>query len=83
MEFDFPHQDGTGFEKLYPANVSIDVQELIAKLLMYDQAHRMSASQALKDPYFKELRDADQSSVMHPGSVNPRVTNRIGGDSFS
>jgi hypothetical protein len=57
MEFDFPQQAGTGFEKLFPANVSVEVQEIIMNMLMYDQANRMSASQALKSHYFKDLRE--------------------------
>jgi renal tumor antigen len=61
MEFDFKEQVGTGIEKLIPANVSTDVQEIIVKLLAYDQANRMSAGQALKHPYFRDLREADKS----------------------
>jgi len=61
MEFDFKEQVGTGIEKLIPANVSTDFQEIIVKLLAYDQANRMSAGQALKHPYFRDLREADKS----------------------
>jgi renal tumor antigen len=60
MEFDFQPQQGSGLEKLMPANISPDVTEIISKLLTYDYTHRMSASQALKHPYFKDFRDADK-----------------------
>lgn len=43
MEFNFPQKEGTGIAKLIP-NVSPDVQEIITKLLSYDQATRMSCS---------------------------------------
>lgn len=60
MEFNFPMKEGTGIEKLIP-NVSPEVQEIITKLLHYDQANRMSCSQALKHPYFRDLREADKT----------------------
>lgn len=59
MEFDFEDKEGTGIEKLIP-NVSPDVLDVITKLIWYDQANRMSASQALKHPYFRDLREADK-----------------------
>jgi renal tumor antigen len=59
MEFNFTPKQGTGINKLIP-NATADVQEIITKLLLYDQAPRMSASQALKHPYFRELREADK-----------------------
>ena len=36
MEFDFKPQQGTGIEKLMPANVSPEATEIITKLLTYD-----------------------------------------------
>lgn len=68
MEFDFAEQEGTGIEKLIP-NASPDVTEIIVKMLMYDQAQRMSASQALKHPFFKDLRDAEYDSVYNPRRI--------------
>ena len=55
MEFDFPHKKGTGLSPLMPQyEAACDV---ITKLLIYNHNHRMTASQALKHPYFKELRE--------------------------
>ena len=60
MEFNFPKKEGTGIAKLIP-NCSADAQEIITKLLIYDNANRMSAGNALKHPYFRDLREADKS----------------------
>lgn len=59
MEFNFTKKEGTGIGKLIP-NVSQDCREIITKMLIYNADHRMSAGQALKHPYFKELREADK-----------------------
>ena len=58
MEFDFPHKEGTGLTKLIPQYP--DAIDLISKLLIYNHNHRLSAGQALKHPYFKELREQDR-----------------------
>lgn len=60
MEIDFQKQEGTGISKLINF-VSAEAQEIITKLLIYDHNGRMSCGQALRYPYFKELRDADKS----------------------
>ena len=60
MEFNFPPKEGSGIAKLIP-NVSPDAQEIITKLLVYDNSNRMSAGQALKHSYFKDLREMDKS----------------------
>jgi renal tumor antigen len=49
-------QEGTGIEKLIP-HVKPECIELITKLLAYNPDDRLSARQALRHPYFKELRD--------------------------
>lgn len=65
MEFNFPKKDGSGIAKLIP-NVSPDCQDVIIKLLIYNSDNRMSAGQALKHNYFKELRDQDKSFTDPP-----------------
>ena len=42
MEFNFAPKEGSGIAKLIP-NVSPDAQEIITKLLVYDNSNRMSA----------------------------------------
>lgn len=83
MEFNFDPKPATGITKLIP-NASPEVQEIITKLLVYDQAGRMSASQALKHPYFKDLRETDK--FLHENSIGPSAAMRLtkrAGDSFS
>ena len=85
MEFNFPPKEGSGISKLIP-NVSPDAQEIITRMLSYDHSNRMSAGQALKHNYFKELREMDKSLPDNQSiSNNPqgmRLTHR-GADSFS
>lgn len=57
MEFNFPTvAEGTGIPKLIP-HVSPEAVDLIQKLLIYNPDSRITASQAIKHPWFKELRD--------------------------
>lgn len=56
MEFNFPKKDGTGVPKLIP-HVSQECIDVIIKMLAYNPDNRMSAAQALKHPYFKDLRE--------------------------
>lgn len=63
MDFNFAHKDGTGIHKLIP-HVSEDCRELISKLLAYNPDDRLSARQALKHPYFKDLRDQEKRLMM-------------------
>lgn len=58
MDFDFPEKQGSGLSKLIPQYP--DAIDIISKLLIYNHNHRLSAGQALKHPYFKELRDQDR-----------------------
>ena len=85
MEFNFAPKEGSGIAKLIP-NVSPDAQEIITKLLVYDNSNRMSAGQALKHNYFKDLREIDKSLPENQSiSSNPqamRLTHR-GADSLS
>jgi serine/threonine protein kinase len=87
MEFNFPKKEGTGIGKLIP-NVSAECREIITKMLIYNADHRMSAGQALKHPYFKELREADKQMAFNDQlplahlSGMMRLTHR-GADSFS
>jgi renal tumor antigen len=58
MEFNFPEKQGTGITKLIP-HVSADAQDLIMRMLEYNPDDRITATQALKHAYFKEMREAD------------------------
>jgi serine/threonine protein kinase len=76
IEFNFPHTTGTGIAQLIP-HVSVECQELIGKLLIYNPDERMTAKQALNSNYFKDLRTEDtaanQPSIhKEPAAVSPR-----------
>mmetsp|Transcript_111919 Transcript_111919/g.321525 ORF Transcript_111919/g.321525 Transcript_111919/m.321525 type:complete len:515 (+) Transcript_111919:167-1711(+) len=59
MDFNFPEKRGTGIERLIP-HADADLIELMKKLIKYDPDERILARQALKDPYFRELREAEK-----------------------
>jgi len=61
MDFDFPEKKGTGLERLVP-HAEVEVIEIIKKLTRYDPDDRILARQALKDSYFRELRDAEKEA---------------------
>jgi renal tumor antigen len=59
MDFDFPVKQGTGITKLLP-HASPEALDLMMKLLTYNPDERPSAKQALRHPYFKEIRELDK-----------------------
>ena len=54
MEINFTQQSGTGIDRYLP-HVSESCRDLIKKLLVYDSDSRITCTQALNHPYFKEL----------------------------
>mmetsp|Transcript_105083 Transcript_105083/g.234546 ORF Transcript_105083/g.234546 Transcript_105083/m.234546 type:complete len:551 (+) Transcript_105083:102-1754(+) len=62
MDFNFPEKKGTGIERLVP-HADPDLVELMKRLIRYDPDERILARQALKDPYFRDLRDAEKERV--------------------
>jgi renal tumor antigen len=59
MDFNFPEKRGTGIERLVP-HADPGLVEVMKKLIRYDPDERILARQALKDSYFRELRDAEK-----------------------
>ncbi|GBG27147.1 Protein kinase [Hondaea fermentalgiana] len=59
IDFNFSRKKGTGIGQMIP-HVDTHCVDLIEKLLAYDPEERMSARQALRHPYFRELRHADK-----------------------
>lgn len=57
---------GTGLERLCP-HASAEFFELLYKLAKYDPDERILARQALKDPYFRDLRDAEKRQQEQEG----------------
>jgi len=68
MDFNFPEKKGTGIERLVP-HADPELIELMKKLIRYDPDERVLARQALKDPYFRDLRDAEKERLS--GSAPP------------
>ncbi len=60
MKLEFPTKKFVGIAKLIP-HVSAETQDLILKMLTYNADDRYTASQCLKHPYFKELREQDMA----------------------
>jgi len=59
MDFNFPEKKGSGIERLIP-HADPELVELMKKLIRYDPDERILARQALKDPYFRDFRDAEK-----------------------
>mmetsp|Transcript_21045 Transcript_21045/g.33943 ORF Transcript_21045/g.33943 Transcript_21045/m.33943 type:complete len:538 (+) Transcript_21045:77-1690(+) len=66
MDFNFPEKKGRGIETLVP-HADPEVVELMKKLIKYDPDERVLARQALKEPYFKDLRDAEKERLAGGG----------------
>jgi renal tumor antigen len=56
MKLEFTPKKFVGIQKLIP-HASADAQDIILKMLIYNSDDRYTASQCLKHPFFKELRD--------------------------
>ncbi|MEW5304540.1 MAG: hypothetical protein WDW36_007145 [Sanguina aurantia] len=69
MDFNFPPKEGSGILKLIP-HVAPDCSDLVTKLLAYNPDERLSARQALRHPYFRELREAEKR---HKAMLTPDV----------
>ena len=58
MSLDFPEQKGIGIPNLIP-HASADCIDLIVKMLRYDATERITSREALRHPYFREVREAE------------------------
>lgn len=58
ISFDFPEQKGTSIAQLLP-HVGVDGVDVIVKLLKYEASERMSAREAMRHPYFKDIRELE------------------------
>jgi renal tumor antigen len=71
MEINFKPQKYTGFGHMVP-HVSPDAVDIINKMLIYDKDERWTASQLIKHPYFKELKEAEQQPVALQFTAGPQ-----------
>lgn len=58
ISFDFPPQKGIGIPQLVP-HASADSIDLMVKLLKYDASDRITAREAMRHNYFKDVREAE------------------------
>jgi len=70
MDFNFPEKKGTGIERLIP-HADAELTELMKKLIRYDPDERILARQALKDPFFRDLRDAEKEMAPSGAPLQP------------
>lgn len=72
MNFNFPPKTGGGISSLLPHDhVSQECIELIQLMCAYDPDERISAKQALRHPYFKQLRELDKRQVTNTTFSSP------------
>merc|ERR1719390_239238 len=71
MDFNFPEKRGTGIERLIP-HASAEMVDLLKKLIKYDPDDRIIGRQALKDSYFKDLRDQEKAQQGASSAVPSR-----------
>lgn len=82
MNFNFPEKEGTGIDRLIP-NAPAECIDIIKKLLAYNPDDRMSARQALRHSYFRELREGEKrlkhGSPMY-NNIKPPTNNNNASD---
>lgn len=58
IKFNFPMKRGAGIRHLIP-HVSSECADLIMKMLIYDPQERITAGEALRHEYFRDLKEID------------------------
>ncbi|GMH47103.1 hypothetical protein TrLO_g10344 [Triparma laevis f. longispina] len=58
VNFDFPPQGGIGIAQLIP-HASSECTDLLTKTLRYDYNERITAREAMRHPYFRDMREAE------------------------
>ncbi|GMH93546.1 hypothetical protein TrVE_jg11770 [Triparma verrucosa] len=58
VNFDFPPQGGIGIAQLIP-HASSECTDLLTKTLRYDYAERITAREAMRHPYFRDMRESE------------------------
>jgi serine/threonine protein kinase len=82
ISFDFAPQKGVGVPQLVP-HAGADSIDLMVKLLKYDASERITAREAMRHPYFKDVREAEAKALAEGKSTVPVVAAAPGGNSSS
>lgn len=61
INLEFPVQKGIGIPKLIP-HASPDCIDLIVKLLKYDASERITAREAMRHPYFRDVKEPERKA---------------------
>ena len=67
ISFDFPPQKGVGIAQLVP-HAPADCIDLMVKLLKYDASERITSREAMRHPYFRDIRDSEMSQSKNASS---------------
>jgi renal tumor antigen len=67
ISFDFPPQKGVGIAQLVP-HASADCVDLLTKMLKYDASERITSREAMRHPYFRDIRDVEMSQSKGHGA---------------
>ncbi|XP_059164272.1 MAPK/MAK/MRK overlapping kinase-like isoform X2 [Physella acuta] len=70
MNFNFPPKKGTGIERLL-THAAPEAIELIYLMCTYDPEERITARQALKHLYFRDIRDAEKRAILQAKQMVP------------
>jgi len=60
ISLDFPPQKGIGIPQLIP-HASPECIDLIVKLLKYDATDRITAREAMRHPYFRDIKESERN----------------------
>ena len=74
ISFEFPYQKGSGIPSLIP-HASSDCIDLIIKLLKYEAADRITAKEAMRHPYFRDIKELERKASQSTSSA--QVVNEI------
>jgi len=82
IKIDFEPVKGKGLDFYLPSYVSEQARDLMRKLLIYQAEDRITTKQALKHPYFRELRlmDCPSRNSPSPHSLRSFDADRAAGD---
>lgn len=77
ISFDFQPQKGIGIPQLIP-HAPPESVDLIVKLLKYDATERITAREAMRHPYFKDIRESENSNSKSTADQKANTTHIAG-----